>query len=66
MLAQLAAYMSAVLGEALAYELMVLLVFTLMISVRRILYRGLRWHRRQHEEPADRLRAALWKLLRRR
>ena len=64
MLDQLAAYVSAVMGGALTYEMMVLLMFVLAVSVRRILYRGIRWHRRQHEEPEDRLRAALWKVLR--
>lgn len=52
------------MGDALAYELMLLVVFGLGLTIRRNIRRGLRWFHQQQTEPADRLRAALWKLLR--
>lgn len=64
MIAQLPAYLNAVMGSALSYELIVLVVLGLMITIRQNLYRGLRWFRTSHEEPTDRLRSELWKILR--
>lgn len=64
MLGQLAAFIAAVMGDALAYELMLLVVFGLGLTIRRNIRRGLRWFHQQQTEPADRLQAALWKLLR--
>ncbi|MBX0326969.1 hypothetical protein K2Z83_04645 [Oscillochloris sp. ZM17-4] len=64
MLSQLPAYLSAVAGDALNYELLLIITFTLLLDIRRLLQRGLRWYRTQSQMPEDRLRAALWKLLR--
>jgi hypothetical protein len=64
MLSQLPAFLNYVLGDALSYELMVLLTFSLMLGIRRNLDKLLRWYRRQQEEPEDGLRSALWKILR--
>lgn len=63
MLAQLPAFISAVMGDALSYELLLLSILVLMLNVRYLLYRGLRWYRNQHDSP-ERLRAALWSILR--
>ncbi len=64
MLANLPAYLSFVMGDALRYECTLLLIFFLVLNVRRSLHRGVRFYRQSHEPAADRLRAALWKLLR--
>lgn len=64
MIAQLPAYLNAVMGRALSYELIVLVVLGLMMTIRQNLYRGLRWFRASHEDHTDRLRSGLWKILR--
>lgn len=63
-MSQLPAFIAAELGEALTYELLLLIVLLLLLSIRRNLYRTLRWYREQNMEPDDRLRAALWRILR--
>lgn len=63
MLSQLPAFIAATMGEALSYELLLLVLFCLVLHIRRSLYRLLRWYRAQ-QEPDDRLRAALWRVLR--
>lgn len=57
------AFVSAVFGEALTYELFLLVIFVLVLRIRTSLYRVLRWYRGQHRSD-NALRAALWKVLR--
>ena len=66
MIDQLPAFIAATMGAALAYELLLLIIFGLMFSLRQQLYRLLRWYRRQKRGDDDQLRAAIWRFLRNR
>lgn len=62
MLDQLPAFVSAVMGGALSWELLLLTVFVLVLTVRTTLRRGLRWYLTEQDEEGT-LRRKLWRLL---
>jgi hypothetical protein len=51
------------MGDALAFEMLLFIVFFLILEVRRGLRRTLVWYR-QSQQSDDQLRAALWQILR--
>lgn len=61
MMTQLPAFLSATMGNALLWELALLVVFILFLNIRRMLWRALA--QRAAIEPAE-LRRELWRLLR--
>lgn len=60
---ELPAFISFAFGDALAYELMLIIIFVLVLRIRKMLYRILRWYEHKEDDGAA-LKAALWDLLR--
>lgn len=63
MITFLPTYLEYVMGDALAFEMLLFIVFFLILEVRRGLRRTLVWYR-QSQQSDDQLRAALWQILR--
>lgn len=63
MITFLPTYLEYVMGDALAFEMLLFIVFFLILEIRLGLRRTLVWYR-QSQQSDDQLRAALWQILR--